>query len=476
MRGVRMGRVLGIVAVLAVVLLQPSRAQDDDAGAPVYMLEVDGAIGPATTLYLEDGLERAREAGSPAIILRMNTPGGLDAATRDINQAILASPVPVITWVAPEGARAASAGTYILYASHVAAMAPATNLGAATPVQIGGGMGAPAPAEEPGGETAGEGDGEAGEEPPGDGGKQPGGGAMERKVVNDAAAYIRGLAELRGRNAEWAEKAVREAVSLTASEALDENVVDILAADLRSLLRQADGRQVKAAGKMVTLRTADREVEPIRPDWRSELLSIITNPTVAYLLMMVGLYGLILEGYNPGALVPGVVGAICLLLALFAFQVLPVNYAGLALIALGVILMVAELFAPSFGVMGIGGIIALVIGSIILMDTDVPGFQISPWIIGATAAVSGGFFMGVLYLAVKAWKRPVVSGRQQLVGARAIALSDFREGRGRVHIHGEAWGARGDEAIGSGDTVTVRDVDGLTLVVEPMQDIEGGRS
>lgn len=451
-------------AFLLAGLFSVSTAQD--AEPPVYLLEVDGAIGPATTLYLEDSLQVAAEAGAPAVVIRMNTPGGLDAATRDINQAILGSPVPVITWVAPEGARAASAGTYILYASHVAAMAPATNLGAATPVQIGGGMGAPQP--EPAGETD-KGSDNGGE----NGGKEEESpaaaqdGAMERKVVNDAAAYIRGLAELRGRNAEWAEKAVREAVSLTANEALDENVIDILAADTESLLRQADGREVKVGENMVTLRTAGRAVEPLTPDWRSELLSIITNPTVAYLLMMVGLYGLILEGYNPGALVPGVVGAICLLLALFAFQVLPVNYAGLALIALGVILMVAEIFAPSFGVLGIGGIIALVFGSIILLDTDVPGFEISPWVIGGTAAISGGVFMGIMYLAIRAWGRPVVTGRQQLVGAEAVAVSDFTDGRGGVHVHGERWGARSDRPVSEGDRVVIRDLDGLTLVVEP---------
>lgn len=448
--------------VLAAGLLSLSTAQDSEA--PVYLLEVDGAIGPATTLYLKDSLETAERADAPAVIIRMNTPGGLDAATRDINQAILASRVPVITWVAPEGARAASAGTYILYASHVAAMAPATNLGAATPVQIGEGMGAPRPEPEDQPKSDDDDDGEEGEEPV----KTPGGGTMDRKVVNDAAAYIRGLAELRGRNAEWAEKAVREAVSLTASEALGENVIDILAADIDSLLRQADGREVKVRDTTVTLRTADREVEPLSPDWRSELLSIITNPTVAYLLMMVGLYGLILEGYNPGALVPGVVGAICLLLALFAFQVLPVNYAGLALIALGIILMVAEIFAPSFGVMGIGGIIALIFGSIILLDTDVPGFEISPWVIGGTAALSGGFFMGVMYLAIRAWGRPVVSGRQQLIGAHATALSDFENGRGGVHVHGERWGARCDQPVRKGDTVVIRDLQGLTLVVEPV--------
>lgn len=437
-----------------------------DNGAPVFLLEVDGAIGPATTHYLKDGFEQAADAGAPAIVVRMDTPGGLDAATRDINKAILGSAVPVIVWVAPEGARAASAGTYILYASHVAAMAPATNLGAATPVQIGGGMpGTQPPPEEKKDKDSGE--GEDSEEDEEEAEAAPAAGAaMERKVINDAAAYIRGLAELRGRNADWAEKAVREAVSLTAEQALEQNVIDIVADTLNALLKAANGRTVKTQNAEITLDTAGRMVERIEPDWRSELLSVITNPTVAYLLMMVGLYGLILEGYNPGALVPGVVGAICLLLALFAFQVLPVNYAGLALIALGVILMIAEMFAPSFGVLGIGGLIALVIGSIILMDTDVPGFGIDPWAIGGTAALSGGVFMGILYLAVRAWGRPVVTGAQQMVGTRADAHSDFVDGEGRVFVHGEIWRGRSDDEVRKGDRVRVRSVDGLTLVVE----------
>lgn len=448
----------GLIGLAAFLLGSSAAAQE--APGPVMLLEVDGAIGPATTHYLTTAFERASRENAPAVVIRMDTPGGLDAATRDINQAILASPVPVITWVAPSGARAASAGTYILYASHVAAMAPATNLGAATPVQIGEGFGGGSP-EKPGG------DGEQTRDGSNDAGNKPSGSAMERKIVNDAAAYIRGLAELRGRNADWAEKAVRQAVSLTADQALEMHVVDIVAGNVDELLKAADGRTVRMEDGELTLATAGSSVERVDPDWRSELLSVITNPTVAYLLMMIGIYGLVLEGYHPGAMVPGIVGAICLLLALFAFQVLPVNYAGLALIALGVILMVSEMFAPSFGALGIGGIISLIIGSIILLDSDVPGFSIDPWVIGGTALLSGLFFMGVMYLALRAWGRPVVTGRQQLVGERAEAVADFAAGEGRVRVHGEIWLARSDHPIAAGDRVIVRDIDGLTLSVEP---------
>src|SRR5690606_22207264 len=310
-----------------------------------------------------------KDRGAPIFIVQLDTPGGLDTAMRDMIKATLASPVPVVIYVAPSGARAASAGTYLLYASHVAAMAPATNLGAATPVQIGS---PPPPSSKP--EQKEEKDDK--EEPP------VAGTAAERKAINDSIAYIRGLAELRGRNAEWAESAVRTAASLSASAALEQNVIDIVAEDLDDLLRQLDGRRVRVSTGEVQLATRSLEVERIEIDWRTQLLSVITNPNVAYLLMLIGVYGLLLEGYNPGAILPGVVGGICLLLALYAFQVLSVNYAGLALMVLGIALIIAEAFSPSFGALGLGGIIAFVIGSIILMDTEVPGFQIARSLIG----------------------------------------------------------------------------------------------
>lgn len=437
-------RAIAFIAVVLLAFAGPVRGQDEGT---VYLLKVEGAIGPATSRYISEGLEAAADAGANAVVIRLNTPGGLMSAMRDIIQDILASPVPVITYVAPEGARAASAGTYILYASHVAAMAPATNLGAATPVKMGGGSAAP----EDGQKKA-------------DDGKTASGSAMHQKIVNDAVAYIRSLAQLRNRNADWAEKAVRQAATLTASAALEKNVIDLKAESLQMLLSKVDGMEVTVQGEPYTLHTAEADIKTVEPGWRTELLSVITHPTVAYILMLVGIYGLLLEGYNPGAILPGVVGAISLLLALYAFQILPVNFAGLALIALGVILMIAELLAPSFGALGFGGLIAFVFGSVILMDTDIPGYGISPWVIGGVATVSGLVFLGTGWLAMRSWGRPVVIGQKSMVGARATVLEDFR-GKGRVFMHGEIWRAKSDEALRKDTEVRVYEVDGLTLTV-----------
>ena len=465
-----------LLGLLPVTLLQAdSHNPDTPIPGTVIHLRIDAAIGPATADYILDGLRVAADTNARALVLELDTPGGLDSAMRDIIKGILASDVPVITWVAPAGSRAASAGTYMLYASHVAAMNPTSNLGAATPVTIGGAPTPPnpldaKPAEAPADasddiadtDTDAAGDEQtappATPDMPADAGKA--------KMVNDAVAYIRGLAELRGRNADWAERAVREAVSLGAREALEENVIDLVAATMDDLLTQADGREVEANGTLITLATEGAAVEYLEPNWRTALLTIITDPSVAYLLMLAGIYGLLLEGYNPGALVPGVVGGICLLLALFAFQVLPVNYAGLALMLLGVALMIAEGFAPSFGVLGIGGLAAFVFGSIILMDTDVPGFAVSPSIIGGIAAAGGLSMLGLMYMVLRARNRPVVSGVEKIIGDHAEVLESFN-GRGSVFLEGERWLAESSVELEKGQTVIVTAINGLVLQVAP---------
>jgi membrane-bound serine protease (ClpP class) len=433
----------------------------------VWLLELEGAIGPATADYFMTSLEDAQEAGAGLFVVRLDTPGGLDKSMRDMIKAILASHIPVATYVAPNGSRAASAGTYILYASHIAAMAPATNVGSSTPVSIGGPTPFPtAPAPKPDKEPDESGD--SGDEDA-DSTAKPGT-AMERKVINDAVAYIRGLAELRGRNVEWAEQTVRDASNLPASEALEQNVIDFIADDLDDLLAQLDGLELKIDhDTTVTLDLADVEVTRLEPGWRYELLAVITDPNVAYILLMIGVYGLILEFYNPGMGAPGVVGVICLLLGAYALQMLPINYAGLALIIAGIAMMVGEALTPSLGVIGLGGVVAFVIGSIILMDTDLPAYQISLPIIAALAASSAGLFVFVVGAAFKARTGRVRTGAEGMIGGLAEVLDDF-DGLGRVRAFGEIWQARAEVPLRRGSAVRVSGVDGLVLSVEPNED------
>jgi membrane-bound serine protease (ClpP class) len=445
-------------AVAGAASLVPAAPAAPAGPGTALVLEIEGPIGPATARYVVHGIESAREYDARLVVIEMDTPGGLDTSMRDIIRAILASPVPVVSYVSPSGARAASAGTYILYASHIAAMAPATNLGAATPVSIGGEPETPSapippPADKPAPDK-----GAAPQAPPGT--------AMERKVVNDAAAYIRGLAELRGRNAEWAEQAVRGAASLTASAALDRKVIDLTAHDLAELLTAIDGREVHVAGRTVKLATHDLAVVQVKPDWRTRLLAVITNPTVAYGLMLIGIWGLLLEGYNPGVVLPGVVGSICLLTALFAFQILSVNYAGLALVVLGVGMIIAEFFFPTYGSLGAGGLIAFIVGSLILFDSDVPGMHVGRPLIGALATVGAVVVGGIVYLATRAMSHPVTTGVPGMIGSSAEVFEDFT-GRGRVRYGGELWNARSEAALHAGQTARIVRVEGLTLWVEP---------
>jgi membrane-bound serine protease (ClpP class) len=422
----------------------------------VWLLDVRGAIGVATMEYVVSGIDAAHDADGHLTILRIDTPGGLDNAMRQIIQRILSSNIPIVVYVSPQGARAASAGTYILYAAHIAAMSPATTLGAATPVQLGG-IQAPTKPTEPRDDKA----------------PTPAT-AMERKIINDAVAYIEGLADLRGRNRQWAAQAVRSAASLSANDALSQQVVDIVASDIDDLLQKLEGRSVSVNGQDVILASVNVDVVTYSASWRHEFLSIVTNPNIAYILLLAGAYGLFFEFSNPGMGVPGIIGALCILIALYAFQLLPINYAGAGIILLGLGLMAAEAMMPSFGIFGIGGIIAFVIGSIILMDTAEPAFQIATPLIVAVAIGSAGFIFLTIGMLLKNRRRKPVSGIETLVGQTAL-VEALHGHHPMVRLDGELWQVEGDTPLQPGDQVSVLSMDGLTLTVrkQPPESYDG---
>lgn len=428
-----------VVRFLTVMVLAfaPGFAMAASQPSP-QLIEIDGAIGPPMASYVARTLDVAAEKNAPFVVIRLDTPGGLSSSMRDIIQNLLDAPMPVVCWVGPKGARAASAGTYILYACGLASMAPGTNIGAATPVQISGLGGSKTPAEP---KTA-----------------------EQQKILNDAIAYITSLAQMRGRNVAWAEKAVREGASLSAKNALEKNVINLMAPNLPTLLDKLDGHSIATSHGTVVLHSANASLNALEPNWKEQFLAVLATPTIAYILLMIGIYGLILEGLHPGAIVPGTVGAIALILALFALHALPISWAGFALIILGAILMVSEGFVPSFGALGLGGLVAFVIGSILLFDSNAPGYTLPAVYIGSGGFVAALGLGTLVYFLAKMRRRPVVSGREHMIGRTAVALADFQES-GYVRAEGERWHARSATPVHKGETVNIEAMEDLTLRV-----------
>jgi membrane-bound serine protease (ClpP class) len=422
------------LAFCLALLLGTSLSIVPSAGAskgPIVLLTVKSTINPVISEYIENGLKKAAAEGAACVILQMDTPGGLDTAMRDIVQSLLNSPVPVIVYIAPSGARAASAGVLITLAAHVAAMAPGTNIGAAHPVGLGGGQ-----MDE----------------------------TMLKKVENDAAAYAKSLAEQKGRNVEWAVKAVRESESVSAQKALELNIIDLVASSVPELIEKVDGREVETVWGKRTLALKDLPVEPMEMGWRYRLLDTLSNPNIAYILMMLGFYGLFFELSNPGVIFPGVFGAICLILAFFALQTLPVNYAGVLLILLAIVLFIAEIKVTSYGVLTLGGIVSLLLGSLMLIESPDPALRVSWFVILPMVATTAAFFLFAVSFALRAQLRQPTTGQEGLIGKRAKVMTPIRQ-EGKVFVHGEYWNAQSDEPFEKGETVEIVGISELTLRV-----------
>lgn len=460
MRPVRMALFAAALAVAAFASLVPGWGEADVGSRIALLIEIDGAIGPATARQVREGLASADERNAEVVILRLNTPGGLATSMREIIADVLASPVPVVGYVAPPGSHAASAGTYILYATHVAAMAPGTNIGAATPVEIG----TPFPGLPGGGEPN---PGDKSAAPP-----APPQDAMTKKVTNDAVALIRSLAELHGRNADWGEKAVRDAASLSAQAALDARVIDLVANDTAALLQAIDGRKVTTTTGAKSLATKGLLVETIEPGWLIRLLSVITDPNVAVLLMLIGVYGLIFEFMSPGAVAPGVIGALCLVLGLYALNLLPIDYTGLALMLLGLTFLAVEAYYPT-AVLGLGGLAAFLLGVAMLFKVQSPGYRLSWVVIGVGASLISGLLLLSGHYLWRTRRSPARIGRRAMLGRPAEVL-DWSGGSGHVRAEGERWNARSSDDLATGERAEIVGVDGLILTLRRKRDLSSG--